>query len=111
MQTVSRTAISQPCIFLRCSCCRDIYLRRCEGDVGAFRLVLHSRKVADPPDDRDARRHNGSNVSVPASSFAPSGTPVSVAIGGWFGHIFTLQQILPDSIVLLVLFAWFCFVF
>ena len=57
-----------------------MYLRRCEGDVGAFRLVFLFRKTVGAADFLDSRRPSGSNVIVAASSFKPPGEAVGVAM-------------------------------
>ena len=61
-----------------------MYLRRCEGDVGAFRLVFLSRKIVGAAESLYVRRSGGSNVSVAVSPFAPPGEAVGVAMGGYF---------------------------
>ena len=82
MLTVSRMARSPPCGLLVSNCRRGMYLRRCEGDVGAFRLVVIFRKIVGAADSIYARRRSGSNVSVALSLFAPPGAAVGVAMVG-----------------------------
>ena len=59
-------------------------LRRREGDVGAFRLVVLFRKIVGAADSFYARRPGGSNVSVTVTPFTPPGAAVGVAVGGCF---------------------------
>ena len=61
-----------------------MYLRHCEGDIGAFRLVIRCRKIIGASDALYERRPGGSYVSVTVSPFAPPGAAVGVAMGGWF---------------------------
>ena len=82
-----------------------MYLRRCEGNSGVFRLVVFFWKiVVGAADSLYARRSGSSNMSVAVSPFAPSGAAVGVAMGGCF-MVCASQEASPASTVSLVLFA------
>ena len=70
---------------LRCSFRRGMYLRRCEGDVGASRLVVLFRKIVGVAGSLYARRPGGSSVSVAVSPSAPPGAAVGVGKGLFYG--------------------------
>ena len=61
-----------------------MYIRRCEGDVGVFRLVILFRDIVGAAEPLYARTPGGSNASVAVNPFAPPGVGVGVAMGGWF---------------------------
>ena len=86
---------------LRCNCRRGMYLRRCEGDVGAFRLVVFWKMVraADPL----YARRPGSSVAV--SPFEPPGAAVGVAMGN-SSMVGAPHGTSPASTASLVLFVW-----
>ena len=61
---------------------RGMCLRRCEGGVGAFRLIVLFWRTVGTPDSLHVRRLGGSNIDLVASSFAPPGAAIVVAMGG-----------------------------
>ena len=84
------------------NCRRGMYLRRCEGDVGAFRLVVIFQKIVGAADSIYAPRPTGSNVSVALSLFAPPRAAVGVATGGSF------MVLAPHGTPSPPLFRWCC---
>ena len=78
MLTVSRTAWLVA--LSRCSCHRVMYLRHCQGDVGACRLVILFRKIEALQIPLTHRRPDGSNVGVAVISIASPGAAVGVAV-------------------------------
>ena len=71
-------------VLLRRNCHRGMYLRRCEGDVGAFRPVVLLWMIVGAANFPYARTRCGSNVSIAVSLFAPPDAAVGVALGGCF---------------------------
>ena len=65
---------------LRCSCRRGMYVRRCEGYVGTFRLVFFLWKIVGAGDFLDALIPGGSDGSVAVNLFGPAGAVDGVAM-------------------------------
>ena len=62
-----------------------MYLRRCEGDLGAFRVVVLFRKIVGAEESHDTRKPGGSIVLVAVSPFAPPDAADDVAMAGYSG--------------------------